>query len=145
MLNPDLQEPAYQCGRLLSVLESIQRVANPGLNATLTDRHYSAAAATPGMIFGVLLKDAASAHLPKLRKNRPGAYHALDARLQDVLGQINVFPRTLDFEGQGLFSLGYYHQRAFDIAAAKKNIEMGELAEAAKIATEDGKPPEDNK
>lgn len=64
-LNRENPEPAYHCGRLLSVLESIQRVAIPGLNATLTDRHYGAACASPGTIFGNLLKDATSAHLPK--------------------------------------------------------------------------------
>ena len=130
MLNPDLNQPAYQCGRLLSVLESIQRVAIPNLNATLTDKHYSAAAATPALVFGVLLKDAASAHLPKLRKNRSGAYVALDAKLQDVLGRLTEFPRTLDYEAQGLFSLGYYHQKAADIAAAKASRELREIADA---------------
>lgn len=129
MLNPDLDAPAYQCGRLLSVLESIQRVAIPGLNATLTDKHYAAAAATPGLIFGTLLKDAIGAHLPKLRKNRMGAYQALDKKLQEVTGKLTAFPATLTYEEQGLFSLGYYHQKAADIAAAQaRNLDLAEIA-----------------
>ena len=129
-LNKSHPDAAYHCGRLLSVLESIQRLAIPGLNATLTDRHYGAACASPGTIFGGLLKDATSAHLPKLRKNRPGAFVALDSRLQEVLSGVgNEFPMTLDYRNQGLFALGYYHQRAHDIAQARANKEMKELAE----------------
>lgn len=129
-LNLSQTNPAYHCGRMLAVLESIQRLAIPGLNATLVDRNYGAACASPASIFGNLLKDATSAHLPKLRKNRPGAYIALDKRLQEVAVAIGPeFPRTLTLKDQGLFSLGYYHQRAWDMAEAKKNKELKELAE----------------
>ena len=130
-LNTEHENPAYHCGRLLAVLESIQRVAIPNLNATLVDRHYGSACASPGVSFGGLLKDATSAHLPKLRKDSPGAFRALDARLIDVVGHIgDEFPKTLDYTGQGLFALGYYHQRASDIAAARANKELKALADA---------------
>jgi CRISPR-associated protein Csd1 len=141
-LNLNLDAPAYLCGRLLSILESIQRVAIPNLNSTLTDKHYASAAATPGVIFGVLLKDAASAHLPKLRKNRMGAYIALDSALQEVLGKLGEFPRTLNYEGQGLFSLGYYHQKASDISAARAG-QNRDLKEIAYVAVEDTESAED--
>ncbi len=131
-LNKEQPNPAYHCGRMLAVLESIQRIAIPGLNATLVDRNYGAACASPASIFGNLLKDATSAHLPKLRKNRPGAYIALDQRLQEVAVAIGSdFPKTLNLKDQGLFSLGYYHQRAWDLSEAKKNKELKELAETA--------------
>ncbi len=137
-LNPDQPNPAYHCGRMLAILESIQRVAIPGLNATLVDRNYGAACASPASIFGNLLKDATSAHLPKLRKNRPGAYFALDQRLQEAATAIGAeFPKTLTLKDQGLFSLGYYHQRANDMAEARKNKELKELAETAVAASED--------
>lgn len=130
-LNPGQPNPAYHCGRMLAVLESIQRIAIPGLNATLVDRNYGAACASPASIFGHLLKDATSAHLPKLRKNRPGAYVALDKRLQEITLAVGEnFPKTLTLKDQGLFSLGYYHQRAWDLAEAKKNKELKELADA---------------
>lgn len=129
-LNREQPNPAYHCGRMLAVLESIQRIAIPGLNATLVDRNYGAACASPASIFGNLLKDATSAHLPKLRKNRPGAYIALDQRLQEVAVAVGPeFPKTLTLKDQGLFSLGYYHQRAWDKAEAKKNKELKEIAE----------------
>lgn len=136
-LNHNHPDPAYHCGRLLSVLDSIQRIAIPGLNSTLVDKHYGNACGSPGIAFGGLLKDATSAHLPKLRKNRRGAYVALDQRLQEVLEKIeNDFPKTLDFERQGLFALGFYHQRADDLAAARANKELKEIAEATTTETE---------
>lgn len=66
-----------------------------------------------------------------MRKNRPGAYVALDSRLQEVLAGVGErFPMTLDYEKQGLFALGFYHQRAHDIAQARANKEdMKEIAE----------------
>lgn len=137
-LNTQHPNPAYHCGRMLAVLEAIQRVAIPGLNATLTDRHYGAACASPATVFGNLLKDAASAHLPKLRKNRPGAHHALDQRLQEVASSVgDEFPRTLTLKDQALFALGYYHQKAHDTTEARKNKELKELAEATTPETED--------
>lgn len=132
-LNTDNPNPAYHCGRMLAVLEAIQRIsALPSkLNATLTDRHYGAACASPATVFGNLLKDATSAHLPKLRKNRPGAHYALDQRLQEVAAAVGAeFPKTLTLKDQALFSLGYYHQKAHDNAEARKNRELKELAEA---------------
>lgn len=136
-LNPHHSDPAYHCGRLLSVLESIQRIAIPGLNSTLVDKHYGSASGSPSVSFGGLLKEATHAHLPKLRKNRKGAFVALDQRLQEVLSQIgDEFPKSLDFERQGLFALGYYHQRAHDFAAAQANKELKDITEIASPATE---------
>ena len=36
----------YVLGRLFSVLETIQSVANPGINATIKDRYFNSACAT---------------------------------------------------------------------------------------------------
>lgn len=134
-LNTGHPSSAYHCGRLLSVLESIQRLAIPGLNATLVDRTYGAASGSPASVFGNLLKDATSAHLPKLRKSRPGAWIALDQRLQEVIAGVgDQFPKTLSLDEQGLFALGYYHQRANDFAEARRNRELKELASAEPAA-----------
>lgn len=137
MLNPDHPNPAYHCGRMLAVLESIQKLAVPGLSATLVDRHYGAACASPASVFGNLLKDATSAHLPKLRKNKKGAHMALDQRLCEVTDRIETLPKTLTLDDQGVFALGYYHQRADDIAAAIRNKELKELADASNDTEED--------
>ena len=62
----------------------------------------------------------AQPHLAKLQRDRPGAYHALQRRVEDILaGLEGGFPRTLTLEDQALFALGYYHQRAHDRAQAR--------------------------
>lgn len=126
--NPDLEDEdreAYACGRLLAELEGIQRAALGRINATITDRYYGAASSTPASVFGMLVGDAQS-HLSKLRKTKPGVHSAVQQRLEEIMSNLGGYPKTLTMERQGLFSLGYYHQRArnrADIKAAndKKN------------------------
>ncbi|MDJ0687764.1 MAG: type I-C CRISPR-associated protein Cas8c/Csd1 [Xenococcaceae cyanobacterium MO_188.B32] len=120
-LNPNLEgsdRSAYYCGRLLAVLEAIQRKAIGSVNASLTDRYYGAASSTPANVFGNLMKGSVN-HLAKLRKQMPGTYNALERRLEEVTLNLPMFPKTLNPQQQGLFALGYYHQRASDRAAAK--------------------------
>lgn len=115
-LDPSLREAAYACGRLLAVLEEVQRAALGKIGTTVVDRFYGAASTAPATVFGKLMSDS-QAHLGKLRRTRPGAHAALEARLEEVLAGIDAFPKTLTLAQQGLFSLGYYHQRAADRAA----------------------------
>ena len=59
-LNPDLEggdRSAYYCGRLLAVLEAIQRKAIGSVNASLTDRYYGAASSTPANAFSSLKQE----------------------------------------------------------------------------------------
>lgn len=113
-------DPGYRCGRLLAVLESAQYAAL-GITA-VTDRFYGAASSAPASVFGRLLRGA-QPHLTKLERDRPGAYHALQQRLEQVMAGLTNFPKTLDMEEQGLFALGYYHQRAHDRAQARARRE----------------------
>jgi CRISPR-associated protein Csd1 len=132
-LNPDNRDPGYLCGRLLAVLEAVQRAALPGINTTITDRFFGTASSAPASVFARLIRGA-QPHLSKLRRNRRGAYVALDTRLQDVLANLKEFPKILSLEGQGLFGLGYYHQRAADRAAAIAHKQARENAAAADAA-----------
>lgn len=121
-LNPDHPDAAYHCGRLLAVLERIQYAALGDINATIVDRYYGAACASPGSILGNLVNDA-QAHLGKLRKERKDYHHQL--RLEEVLTAIgSEFPKTLSLPRQGLFALGYYHQRANDRLQAAQRKEQ---------------------
>ena len=119
-------DPAYLCGRLLAVLDAIQRQAiSP--NATVVDKFYGAAASAPASVFGNLL-DNAQNHLAKLRKDprTQAAGRALDGRLMEVMDAINGsvgFPKTLTLPQQGMFALGFYHQRAADRRAARERAE----------------------
>ena len=110
-LETEHPSPAYHCGRLLAVIEDVQRAALPGVNATIIDRYYGAASSTPAVVFGALLRGA-QPHLARLERDRPGAYVNLQRRLEEVMAQIGDWPTTLPLREQALFSLGYYHQRA---------------------------------
>jgi len=118
-LQPDHPSAAYHCGRLLAVLEQIQRAAiGSNISATIVDRFYGTASTAPASVFGRLLAGA-QPHLSKLQRDRPGAAYALHERLEDILGALPAFPPTLNLKEQGLFALGYYHQRADDRAQAR--------------------------
>ena len=119
-LQPDHPDAAYHCGRLLAVLETIQRRAADGqLNSTLVDRFYGTASSAPASVFGTLIRGA-QPHITKLRKNKPGLAVRLEQEMEEVLSGIALFPATLTVKRQALFALGYYHQRAFDRAQAKE-------------------------
>ncbi len=121
-------KPAYLCGRLLAVFESLQRAALGPINATITDRFFGTASSAPASVFGRLIRGG-QAHLGKLRKEKPNVYTAFQRQLESIMGQdseeiqpkLRAFPKTLTLKDQGLFGLGYYHQRATDRAAAMVN------------------------
>ena len=129
-LDPTNHDPAYLCGRLLAVLESIQRRAIPNANATITDRFFGTASAAPASVFGNLIRKS-QAHLAKLRKEKSGTEWALQAKLEEILRPVSSFPKTLTLEQQGLFGLGYYHQRAQDRADAIARKQEKEEAASA--------------
>jgi CRISPR-associated protein Csd1 len=117
-LEPDNIDPAYLCGRLLAVLEALQRSAIPGTKATVTDRFFGTASSAPAAVFGRLLRGA-QPHLARLRKDAPGVHDAFRRKLEEIHTPLRCgYPRLLTLEGQGKFCLGYYHQCAADRAAA---------------------------
>ena len=129
-LNEEHDSPSYNCGRLLAELEAAQRSAIPNAKATITDRFYGTASTAPVSVFSKLLRGA-QPHLSKLERDKPGVYRALDRRIGEICSRIPIFPKTLTLEEQGLFALGYYHQRAHDRAAAGEARARRENAEQA--------------
>ncbi|ADX47761.1 CRISPR-associated protein, Csd1 family [Paracidovorax avenae ATCC 19860] len=103
--------PGYRLGRLFAVLEAVQRSALGGqVNATIRDRYYGAASATPASVFPVLLRNTQN-HLGKLRKEKPGLAVNLEKDIREIVdGLPEHFPRSLRIEDQGRFAIGYYHQ-----------------------------------
>ncbi len=134
-LDPEHPSPAYQCGRLLAVLEAAQRAAITGINATVVDRFYGTASTTPASVFPRLLRGA-QPHLAKLERDRRGTYIALQQRLEEILGRVGRFPSTLTLQEQGLFALGYYHQRAYDHEQAREAAERRRAGQAVEKETE---------
>jgi CRISPR-associated protein Csd1 len=109
MLDEDCTDAGYRLGRLFAVLEKLQEEA-VSANAGIRDRYYGAASATPLVVFPQLLRKAPH-HLSKLAGGRRTN---LDRLLQSVcegLQPPTPFPATLALEQQGLFAIGYYHQR----------------------------------
>ncbi len=133
--------PAYICGRLLATLDRIQRVALGSTNATIVDKFYGTASSAPASVFGTLLHGAQN-HLGKMRRDRPGAHHVLEAQLEQILAPMSAFPATLTLQDQGLFALGFYHQRAADRAQAAANKARREGKAQPELEPDDPKPDE---
>lgn len=111
-LNEKSTNTAYILGRLFSVLEQIQEAANPNINSTIKDRYFNSAAATPGMVFPILLK-MSNHHLRKLN-DKMGLKISFEKSIADLEGKITMdsqpIPTRMNLQDQGLFILGYYHQ-----------------------------------
>lgn len=108
-LNRENPDAAYQLGRLFAALEVAQRMALKGINATIRDRYFGAASATPAGVFPVLIRGAQN-HLGKLRKSGKGGW--IEREIEEISDHIvDRYPRSLRLEAQGRFFLGYYHQR----------------------------------
>ncbi len=107
-LNPDRPEPAYQLGRLFAVLEKSQQDAlGKSLNATIKDRYFGAASSTPASVFPRLIR----LNQHHMRKLEGGIRVISEKRMQAIVDRIDCFPAHLNMTDQGLFALGYYHQR----------------------------------
>lgn len=107
-LDRDNAHAGYRLGRLMWLLEQVQNAAQTSKrNRTLVNRYYSAASTRPLTVFPRLI-GLAQHHLAKLK---PGLQHYFQCSIADVVNVLEAFPTTLTLEEQGLFALGYYHQR----------------------------------
>ncbi|MBS4024466.1 MAG: type I-C CRISPR-associated protein Cas8c/Csd1 [Clostridia bacterium] len=104
-LNEESANTEYLLGRLFSVLEKAQQDANPGINATIKDRYFASACATPAAVFPILLR-LAQHHISKSDYG-----YVIDRKIEPIINKITKFPSHLTLEQQGIFILGYYHQR----------------------------------
>ena len=120
---------AFLCGRLLAVLDHIHNEAHEAKSASSpATRLYGAASKTPALAFPQLCQ-LVRHHLDKLSKydrdrfqdGVPAAKRADGEKedfdgLSDVVAQLKeaaggAFPRMLSLEEQGVFAIGFYHQR----------------------------------
>lgn len=115
-LNESNESVGYNLGRLFAVLERVQEQAawvdGRTLNTTISDRYFNSACATPGVVFGTLVKLAGS-HLSKLKKRGQGV--VLSQMMGELIERIHVesvsYPTRLTIEEQGDFTIGYWCQR----------------------------------
>lgn len=112
-LNPEEPNAAYRLGRLFAIYENVQRAALGKVNATIKDRYFGAASATPASVFPILERNSAH-HLSGLRKgDKGGLAQWFEREIDQILSGIDTeFPRSLRLQEQGRFALGYHHQRA---------------------------------
>ena len=102
----------YRLGRLFAVLERLQAAGLGKRNATVRDRFYASASATPARIFPSLFRNAKN-HSKSIRsKVGVGLAEWFEDRIADVVnGMGSALPATLSLQDQGRFAIGYYHQR----------------------------------
>lgn len=103
------EDTAFILGSLFSVLEAIQLDANPGIKATIRDRYFNSACATPASIFPILIK-LKNSHIKKLERDKGSSKIYYEKLLTELMGRLKCFPKRLSLEEQGRFILGYYHQ-----------------------------------
>lgn len=132
-LDPTLPNKGYVLGRLFAVYEEIQRAALGGnVNATIKDKFYGAASATPQKVFAVLDRGSAN-HFAKLRKQSPGWAVNLEKLLTSITEVMepgkDPIPVALSSAEQAMFGIGYYHQRS---EAFRKRETQTDLVESSK-------------
>ena len=111
-LNPDHPSPAYHCGRLMAVLANVQREALGDIGAGVIQRYYAAACATPGLVFGRLIRNT-QYHIDKIRSKKDWLARFFNQSLAEICCHIGQeIPKTLSLEEQSLFALGFYQQMA---------------------------------
>lgn len=123
-LDKDSPHAAYHLGRLFAALEKTQEDALGGdLDVTIKDRYFSSASANPVAAFPRLLRLHAH-HLDKLGSEKRGMKINREKLVQEICGHINAangFPVHMPLDEQGLFFIGYYHQRQAFFTSTKTN------------------------
>jgi len=106
-LKEESTDQAYLLGRLFAILEKAQELSSKknNLNSTIKDRYFSTASASPSTVFPSLVR-LSQHHFAKIDNAK-----WLDIKMSEVLDKLENFPAHLDMEEQGIFILGYYHQR----------------------------------
>lgn len=123
-LDREYTNSGYVLGRLFAVLERIQEQAQGrGLNKTIRDTYFGAAASSPLVTFK-RLQDLAIHHLAKIRNGGKNTVW-LERQLQEIMDLVppEGVPSIMGLEDQGRFAVGYYHQRQ-DFFTKKDTVEV---------------------
>jgi CRISPR-associated protein Csd1 len=95
------------------------------VNASIKDRYYGAASATPRTVFPLLLRLNVH-HQGKAEGKSKGLAGYFAGQLSEVMNKLPAeFPATLNLRRQGMFALGYFHQMN-----RRKSAETSETASA---------------
>jgi len=139
-LDVEEKNVAYRMGRLFAVLESIQKEAlGKDINATIRDRYWGAASATPALVFPMLERNMMN-HLAKIRKEPEkqklsGFFDWQIGSIKD--GMPTFYPKSLNLQEQGRFAIGYYHQRFTRHIKTEKGIVENPVAAGEETINQD--------
>jgi CRISPR-associated protein Csd1 len=127
-VDDELNSPAYLCGRIMSLLASIQEKSLGTVGAGVVQRYYAAASATPALVLGRLVRTAQIAHLPKIDG---GLRHHFESQLAELWTRMHTPPpTTLSLEEQTLFAMGFYQQQASRYKKSEvKNTALADASE----------------
>ena len=137
----ETNDPPYNCGRLLAVLDDIQREYHRAdVGADIIVRFYGNASTFPANVFARLLR-LSKAHLNKIGRDRPPVAAALQSKLNDICDLFGgckpsdapQFPGQLDLFEQGRFALGFHQQKAHEQRAAREGKERKDQREREKV------------
>lgn len=152
LMRPDPEDPnpARRLGRLFAVIERAQRAAlGDKINVTVKDKFLSAAAATPGRVFSMLIQNAENHHIKRLRnghsdaewiknpkekesewgrmtaKERAQKYAwILSNQIEEIVSELpEGLPMQHSSQDQGFFLIGYYEERRRRRQAAEPETE----------------------
>ncbi len=107
-LNKENRNVPYLLGRLFAILEKIQTEAQGQLNTTIKDRFWGSASATPNVVFPQLLS-LKNHHISKMENTGRTIY--FEKLIGEIIADIDAFPAHFTLDEQGMFAIGYYHQR----------------------------------
>ena len=118
MLNEEIKDKGYLCGRLFAVLERTQELANHETDnvwkSDLRSKYMNAAMTTPAIVFPAILANS-NYYLDKLSniKYIEELKQSIidDLAINEKSNTIEFFPKTLSVVEQGNFFVGYYQQR----------------------------------
>jgi len=100
----------YLLGRLFAALERLQGEAQGDINATIRDKFFGSASSTPSLVFPRLLRLSVHHASKASSGGRDPWVEIVKSKIIDQLPAAKL-PQTLTLEEQGLFAIGYYHQR----------------------------------
>ena len=119
MLNEEIKDKGYLCGRLFAVLERTQELANHETDnvwkSDLRSKYMNAAMTTPAIVFPAILANS-NYYLDKLSNIK----YIIEGLKQEIINKfendetaatLESFPKTLSVIEQGNFFVGYYQQR----------------------------------
>jgi CRISPR-associated protein Csd1 len=113
ILNEETVIPAYVLGRVFALLERVWNEATGG--EALRHRYFSAVSASPARVFPMLLQKLNS----YAKKCSPDGF-IIQRKIWKILRllgeETSAIPERFSLDEQGIFVLGYYHQRIGDYA-----------------------------